>query len=829
MNLSLITVSQQDIEIAAVALFIEQIPGFGGMVEEFGVLPTIIAFFGGVIVMYAIFFDFSTSSASLIPDEIPGVTSLISSVVPISKPTSLDDIAPSTGDEQSGTSPSTTASSSLKTADEEIIEEATRRLKEENKDITGEHLETKVAEVTAEIESDETVKETGLGDTSGAREAQQKLQVAAEEVEFHTNHFTLVDRNGEKKFCRVMIINDYPSQARHGWLDQVHTSGLDTPGAQLRVDYRVNPIDSKTAMKMLKKRATRLTSTINRKHSKGKINTTEEKNDLQTVDQLRNAVDRGTTKLVDFAAYFEIVGDDKETLDKATQEFKSLLRSNEGDATPLYDRQLDGSRSIAPLGQDFVGNGIPMTLEALGTMFPFTDPNIIDKNGVLMGWHQATGSPVVVDRFNLSGHNMLISGKIGSGKSYLAKLLMLYRYLNDPTTEISIIDPVGGLGSLTNELDGQQIEFSRDTIINPLEIREVEDESVLDEIDGHPYEDKLSSIMGMFKAHFEESGTQTLNKKKEGVLRRAVRYAYIEKGILKDINTHHRENPTIQDVLDILHHMSEKRHPSDYLDVPDSIRGRLSQFDLDVDTRENSQKVERFAKYAQDVLLGLEDFRRGGQHDQLNGKTNVELDAQVVQFDLSGIAEENNDLYMHIVLDWLFQRAKSSTTNNLVTIDEAHYMLRNSQSLRLLNLFTRHSRHFNSGVTLISQTVDEFVNNDLAKEIYDQCDVRALMHHEDMSDESIESLGLSESDRQFVLQAQSGNSAGYSESLVYVSGVGKMQVTVRTYELYHKIIEEGPNPYVDAVKNGLLAIEDVPQQHQPEVHAAIEREREGIA
>ena len=160
--------------------------------------------------------------------------------------------------------------------------------------------------------------------------------------------------------------------------------------------------------------------------------------------------------------------------------------------------------------------------------------------------------------------------------------------------------------------------------------------------------------------------------------------------------------------------------------------------------------------------------------------------------------------------------------------DEAHYMLKQSQALGMLNLFARHSRHYNSGLTLISQTVDEFMSTEQAKEIYDQCDIRALMRHEDLGSEATNALGLTERDIGFVLQAQAGNSANYSECLLYATDGGKMRLNIKSNDFEHHVVEEDLNAHAYAYANNMLAFDQMSDRRQQEVEATLQRTEQEV-
>jgi len=697
--------------------------------------------------------------------------------------------------------------------DNDILTEASRRLEAQGEEITGENLTKEIQEIEEELQDEPSP--TGLLDTQETRGPVARMSVSPEEVEPKNDHLIIKTASGEKKYVQTLFISSFPDNVRPGWLARLFSSGIETTGASVRASYKIYPQDTQSMIKRLNKQATKLTTQIKEKREQGDIDTVQEEQRRKKIDDLRKRMEKGATKSYDFAVYIQIVAEDKQTLIEGAEEAKQYISQSNGRLTPVFDQQMLAFRTVAPLGQDYLRKNEVMDLESLGTTMPFIEPTRIVPSGTLLGFHKTTNSPVIVDRFQLSGHNALVSGKIGSGKSYLTKLMMWRRIMMDPDVEMLIIDPVGGFRDLVDGLNGQIVTIDRSTTINPLDIAEVK--ANIGDLDENPYEVKIRSVMGMFNTLLD------LTKGEEGILRRAVRWAYLEKGITKNPRTHSRESPIIQDVIDILQNISQEKHPKAFLDIDEEFEDFVNVVDAEVggdrlDLGEDN--LEREARYAHDVLLGLEEFTQGGQHEIFNGPTNVELKNKAVCFDISnvvGASDDTESLIMHIMLDYLFQRAKSADQRTMISIDEAHYLLRKEGPLSILNTFTRHSRHYNTGLTLISQTVDEYMEGK-AKEIYDQCDIRVLMHHEDLGDEALEALDLTEPERDFVLDAQTGEDSDHSEALVHTSGFGKRRIRVYSSPYEHHVVDDDASHILTYLLfKEIIEWEDIPDEFLPRV------------
>jgi hypothetical protein len=496
-----------------------------------------------------------------------------------------------------------------------------------------------------------------------------------------------------------------------------------------------------------------------------------------------------------------VFADSGEELEAATRDVIKMLSERNAEVVPVDMRQVEARRSTAAIAMDSIKNTQLMQEDALATTFGFIEPAINNPEGILFGFDD-TGMPLMVDQFTLSGYCMAVSGKIGSGKTYFTKMKLWRRLQIDPEIESIMFDPLGDdFVDFVEQLGGQVIKFGGEFVVNPLEIKRVANDSVED-----PYRKKIRSLVGMMRTHFEPVGG--ISAQQEGLLVRAFHLAYLKHGITPAIETHDRPDPTMQDVLDVLTAIADGRPPTEFIDVGEDLDDR-SDVEAAVATIEDRLRADD-RRHAEDLLLGLEDFQENGINANLNGQTNVRLDDRIVCFDMSMFADtQSAPLLMHVMLEWIYQRAQSSARRTEVTFEEVHYLLNREGARDLLNLFIRHSRHFNTGLTLISQTVDEFVTDPTVREIYDQCDIRAIFYLEHVSDEARAYFDLSPREVDYIEQAARGQDSSYSECLLSVTGYGRRRLEVRTGEYEHLVLDDSEDPWDYLIRHDDLTVDDV--------------------
>ncbi|EJN56890.1 hypothetical protein HSB1_47070 [Halogranum salarium B-1] len=606
------------------------------------------------------------------------------------------------------------------------------------------------------------------------------------------------------KYVRTLTIHGFPERVPLGWLEELYTTN-----DHIRVTQHIEPRDTGTVLRKLQKRLTQLRARLTKKQEKNRTDTHEAEADREMVKDLIWDIILGETKLFDFAIYIEVVADSKQELNEATERVVDSLSTANAKAVTLEKRQVESQDAMAPYGTDPIKSTQLMQETAIATMFPFIEPTVADADGIFYGF-DGTNTPVILDRYNLSSYSKAIAGKMGSGKTFAEKHEMYHRLMIDPEIEMLVLDPLGDFVDFAEDLGGQVIRFGGQNTVNPLEIRRG-----IDDVADDPFKKKFRSVMELFRTHFSAVADQSLTKEQEGILRRTVRLAYLKYGITADPTTHENTSPTMQDVLEMLHALADGKQPSEFFEFHEEADAEHLQ--PEVDQLELRFK-EADEQYAYQLLLGLEAFQHGGENDNLNGQTNVELDNRLVVIDMSMFADTGQaPLFMHVMFDWIYQRAQSSDRRTQVTIDEAHYLLRRAATTDMIDLFIRHSRHFNTAITLISQTVDEFIANtnkksdeatEKARNVYNLCDIKQIFHHESVSDQMVEFHNLTPAEQNFIATAQTGEDGSYSECLLTVNDWSKsLALHVNDYEVH--VLDDDLDPWEYLIDQQYLDVDDV--------------------
>lgn len=679
------------------------------------------------------------------------------------------------------------ANVNLEKIDDETFDRAVSILEQEGRETSRANIREQVARLIDFEAADPDEFRLGLIQDADSQAQIDQASVAPPSIV--PEDPTTLYRNGE--FVRILTPASAPESVFGGWLINLTTTNLD-----VRVSYHHTPRDPTTIRGALQDRLTELQIALSRKEEKGATDYHEDLNRREELDRLLRRLTEGTTRLYDIGIYIEVAGSTRDELEETARKVQQLVADRDVELVPLEFRQLESQDAIAPVVSDPIQNTDLMEHDAAATLFGFVEPAIAHEDGVLYGFDE-TGNPVIVDRYSLSGFSKVITGKIGSGKTFAAKLSLWRRLLIDPEFTAIAFDPTGDdFVDFFETLGGDVVTFGGDVTINPLEIHrgtgEAED----------PYKDKLRSLTGMVRTFYDQSG-DSLSAERAGLIQQVFHLAYLMYGITSEPRTHERENPTMEDVLDILKALADGEDPLEFVsyqgDATELHREERDELDERVDevtSRLQSKDDSNLKSEANSLLRSLEAFQPGGVAANLSGKTTVDLeDERLIVFDMSAFQDTNQaPLLQHVMLDWSYQRARENSRRMEVIFEEVHYLLSQKSARSLIGLFTRHSRHFNAGLTLISQTAEEFMQetDDVhsPRAIYDQCDIKQLFYQESISDEVIDYYDLSPADVEAIQSFARGQESEFSECLLSVTGIARRHLEIHASELTVDLLTE---------------------------------------
>ncbi|MEM3192559.1 MAG: DUF87 domain-containing protein [Candidatus Parvarchaeota archaeon] len=249
---------------------------------------------------------------------------------------------------------------------------------------------------------------------------------------------------------------------------------------------------------------------------------------------------------------------------------------------------------------------------------------------------------------------MIVIGQTGSGKSFLVKMQMMRYMLRDNQSKIYILDPLREYVRMAQRLGGTVIDIVNN-VINPLDLKTTASTA-------YPrgdIRDKVNRVLTMLNIYFEGLNDQMLS-----ILSNALTRLYTESG---------------REVI--------------FSDL-------INQIKIISDFKTNTN--------AQLLVESLSIFVDGSLKN-LNRQTTVSLDNDIVVFDLSKTMDDRmREFYLFFMTDFLYGQVSRDLERKLVFIDEARYFMLHERTASFISSFVRHARHYNCGVTLITQSIGDF-------------------------------------------------------------------------------------------------------------------------
>ncbi|MGB6500955.1 MAG: DUF87 domain-containing protein [Thermoplasmata archaeon] len=369
--------------------------------------------------------------------------------------------------------------------------------------------------------------------------------------------------------------------------------------------------------------------------------------------------------------------------------------------------RFESAEALAPsslLGSEPRPDGYWQTLptDGVAALFPFADETVLESAGILVGLSLATASPVFLDRWGHASHSWAIFGTTGSGKSFAGALTLLRTRWLRPETEILIIDPLGEYVRFARALGG--------AVVRP----------------GGGAGDRMNPL-----DPGTTGGDRTEKSARVGAMLRALFPS------LRD-----EEAAALDAAIERLY--SAAAHPPTFDDLIEEV-GRAGG------------PVGRLP-----TLLGV---FRNGPLARVNGPTTVATDAGVVAVDLSEVPDEQLPFHLAYVLDWAYGRLRARPGPKLILLDEAHLLARHQATAEFLDRLVRHMRHFDSGLLLLTQNPDDFLEQASGRSLLRNLYATAFLRLPEVSVAARDFFALGPSEAEWLPKARLPREAGYSEAL----------------------------------------------------------------
>jgi len=475
------------------------------------------------------------------------------------------------------------------------------------------------------------------------------------------------------KFATTLFAIAYPRYLETNWLSPIVNFDIE-----FDMGMFVYPQDSATILRQLKKQITQVSASIIMRTEKGKVRDPQLETAYQDIEELRDRLVQGTERFFQCSLYLTLYANTQEELEETVAQVEVLLEGRLVYIKPAVMQMKEGWLSTLPLGQDKLARTTNMSSSSLSTVFPFVSSDLTSNNGVLYGLNLHNNSLILFDRFSLANANMTIFAKSGAGKSYAVKLEILRQLMFD--TEVIVIDPEKEYRYLADSVGGAylRIATASDHRINPFDLPELDEDDEPEVV----LRENIARLLGL--TSLMAGG---FSPEEQSVVDRALWETYALKDITKEARWKKPETPTLQDFYNIVGDMEGGTN----------------------------------------VALRLERFVEGTFAGVFNRPTNIDLDKQLVVFNVRDMEEELRPLAMYVVLGFIWNKVRSSLKRRILVVDEAWTMMQHDESARFMFSIAKRARKYYLGVTTITQDIQDFLDSPYGKPIVTNSSLQLLL------------------------------------------------------------------------------------------------------
>lgn len=541
-------------------------------------------------------------------------------------------------------------------------------------------------------------------------------------------------------YSQTFFVYTYPRYIDTNWLSPVVNYDVT-----MDISQYIYPISSEDIMKTLKTKVAQLQSSIRMAADKGNVRDPALETALEDAEQLRTELQRGQEKFFQYGLYFTVYSANEDELRKSTKELQSLL-AGKLVLSKRADLQMErGFTSTIPLCLDDIAVQRNMNTSPLSTTFPFISSDLTSNDGILYGLNRHNEGLIIFDRFSLENANSTVFAKSGAGKSYAVKLEILRSLMFG--TDVIVIDPENEYKALCDTVGGTYLSVSlnSDRRINPFDLpTPLEGEELKP---GDLLRSAVINLTGLMRLMLG-----TITPQEEGILDKALIDTYSTKGITMDVVDPSKFTvPTMTDFYSVLSSMDGA-----------------------------ADMAQRIAKYVTGTYAGV-----------FNKETNVTLDTGLMIFSVRDLEDELRPVAMYIILNYIWNRVRSTLKKRILVIDEAWTLMQHEDSAKFLFGLVKRARKYFLGVTTITQDVEDFINSPMGKPIVTNSSMQLLLKQSPSAVEPLAKVfNLTEGEKYMLLNSGVGQG-------LFFAGLKHVAIQVIASFSEDKIVTTNPQELLD--------------------------------
>lgn len=563
--------------------------------------------------------------------------------------------------------------------------------------------------------------------------------ICPDSFEFEKDCFRMGDRYG-----RVLFLREYAS-----YIKDIMISELTDLNRNLMLSIDVIPVPTDEAVREVENRLlgveTNITNWQRRQNANNNFSAVVPYDMEQQRKESKEFLDDLTTR--DQRMLFAVLtlvhtADTKAQLDADTETLLTVSRKHLCQFSTLKYQQMDGLNTALPIGHRKINAMRTLTTESLSVLMPFRVQQIMDEGGIYCGENAISHNLIMCNKAKLLNPNSFFLGVPGSGKSFSAKMLVVFLALATGD-DILVCDPEREYASLIEAMGGEVIRIaagSRDRI-NAMDMVEGYGDG------GNPVIDKSEFVLSLF----EQLDTKGVSAKEKSIIDRCTAAVYED-----------YQNGGAVPTLCIL----------------------------------REKMLEQPEKEAKDLALALELFTSGSL-DAFAHESNVDVNSRMVVYDIMDLGKQLKTMGLLVITDAMLNRVTENWKKGKRThifLDEFHVVFENEYSGAFFNSAWRRFRKRNAFPNAITQNVEYLLDSVLASTMLSNSEYIVMLNQAPSDRQQLaDLLNISNEQMGYITNADAGcGLIKYGSSLVPF--INKFPKNTRLYKLMTtKPGEDGAN------------------------------------
>lgn len=491
-----------------------------------------------------------------------------------------------------------------------------------------------------------------------------------------------------EKYARVLYLKTIPSQLKSTFLES-----LASISTNLVVSTYYEPVAQEKAASFASMQVTNIGGdVIKAQKSLAKVGIASSElisPKLQTAQrdaaEMLDDITNNNKRLFHVTVLVLVFADNKDDLKIYTEQVKTKAKGIICSMETLVREQERGLDAVLPLccvhTVKELKKHIIMTSETASALQPFASKDLCHPNGIYYGINSQSKNIIMYNRMTAMNQNGVILGCPGGGKSFIAKSEMEQVFLNQPKSQIFIVDPEREYVVIAKKFGGQVIKIAPGATnhINPLDLDMTKDE---DNKESSPLAEKIDFVISLIDCMLGPN--QTLPSYARTIVDETLQRLY------EPYLVYLRENnktcdpdacPTLVDLF-----MALKNHGTD-------------------EGRQLAQSIQMFCTGSQNLFAF---------------KTTVDANQRFVVYDISEIGTNLQDLGMQVCLSDIWNRMIRNKKKNIRTwfyLDEFYLMLRMKSSAAYLQMVWKRARKWMGVPTGLTQNVTDLLDDEYGRSI----------------------------------------------------------------------------------------------------------------